>query len=103
MRNRVFMRKTQRTHGLADVGGGQESSIAIVALFLFGGKPGMAHEGLPKGRRIRLLEEDAELLDRIVPAIDMISPQYRKNVTLTYTLITAFVQKRCGGVPYRVV
>ncbi|MEX2189556.1 MAG: ABC transporter permease [Bacteroidota bacterium] len=64
---------TQMMNGLLNAG----DRILIV----YGGETGLAHEGLPKGRRIRLLEEDVELLDRIVPAIDMISPQYRKNIT----------------------
>ncbi|MEX1138067.1 MAG: ABC transporter permease [Bacteroidota bacterium] len=64
---------TQMMNGLLNAG----DRILIV----YGGETGLAHEGLPKGRRIRLLEEDVELLDRIVPAIDMISPQYRKTIT----------------------
>ncbi|MBI4418462.1 MAG: ABC transporter permease [Ignavibacteriales bacterium] len=79
---------TQMMNGLLNAG----DRILIV----FGGETGKVHEGLPKGRRIRLLEEDAELLDRIVPAIDMISPQYRKNVTLTYGKYS--VTTECEGV-----
>jgi putative ABC transport system permease protein len=42
------------------------------------------------------MEEDVELLDHVVPAIDMISPQYRKNVTLTYGKFS--VTTECEGV-----
>lgn len=79
---------TQMMNGLLNAG----DRILIV----YGGETGKVHEGLPKGRRVRLLEEDAELLDRIVPAIDMISPQYRKNVTLTYGKYS--VTTECEGV-----
>ncbi|GJQ21656.1 MAG: peptide ABC transporter permease [Bacteroidia bacterium] len=79
---------TQMMNGLLNAG----DRILVV----YGGETGMVHEGLPKGRRIRLLEEDAELLDRIVPAIDMISPQYRKNITLTYGKYS--VTTECEGV-----
>jgi putative ABC transport system permease protein len=79
---------TQMMNGLLNAG----DRILIV----YGGETGMSHEGLPKGRRIRLLEEDVELLDRIVPAIDMISPQYRKNITITYGKFS--VTTECEGV-----
>lgn len=79
---------TQMMNGLLNAG----DRILVV----YGGETGLAHEGLPKGRRIRLLEEDVELLDRIVPAIDMISPQYRKTITLTYGKYS--VTTECEGV-----
>lgn len=79
---------TQMMNGLLNAG----DRILIV----YGGETGMSHEGLPKGRRIRLLEEDVDLLDRIVPAIDMISPQYRKNITITYGKYS--VTTECEGV-----
>lgn len=79
---------TQMMNGLLNAG----DRILIV----YGGETGMSHEGLPKGRRIRLLEEDVELLNRIVPAIDMISPQYRKNITITYGKYS--VTTECEGV-----
>ncbi|MCW5894255.1 MAG: ABC transporter permease [Bacteroidetes bacterium] len=53
-------------------------------MILYGGETGMQFEGMPKGRRIRLAEEDAEMLKNAIPAINMISPQYRNFVTLTY-------------------
>lgn len=52
-------------------------------MILYGGETGMQFEGTPKGRRIRLVEEDAEMLRRAIPAIAMISPQYRQFVRLT--------------------
>lgn len=65
-------------------------------LIVYGGETGKTYEGLPKGRRIRLTEEDVGLLDRIVQGIDMISPQYRKNVTLTYGKFS--ITTECEGV-----
>src|SRR5574342_446664 len=53
---------TQMMNGLLNAG----DRILIV----YGGETGKTFEGLPKGRRIRLTEEDVDLLDRIVPAID---------------------------------
>lgn len=52
-------------------------------MIVYGFETGMTFEGLPKGRRIRLREEDVALLQKAVPEIDMASPQYRVNVTLT--------------------
>ncbi|HEX6558919.1 MAG TPA: ABC transporter permease, partial [Longimicrobiales bacterium] len=45
-------------------------------LIMSGGRTTRAFAGFPEGRRIRLLEEDAELLRREVPEIEMISPEY---------------------------
>ncbi len=68
-------------------------------LMVWGGQTGKEFEGLPKGRRIRFVEEDVKLLKEAIPFIDMISPQYRKNVTLTYGKIS--VTTECEGVtPY---
>lgn len=52
-------------------------------LILYGGETGMPFEGSPKGRRINLLEEDADMLRQAIPAIAMVSPQYREFVRLT--------------------
>ena len=79
---------TQMMNGLLNAG----DRIMIV----YGGETGMIYEGLPKGRRVRLVEEDVDLLERVIPAIDMISPQYRKNVSLTYGKHT--VTTECEGV-----
>jgi putative ABC transport system permease protein len=45
-------------------------------VLLSGGQTTVLFEGLPKGRRIRLVEEDAELLRAGIPEIDGISPEY---------------------------
>ena len=65
-------------------------------LIVYGGETGKVYEGLPKGRRVRMVEDDALLLARAIPAIDMISPQYRKNVTLTYGKFS--ITTECEGV-----
>ena len=53
-------------------------------MIVYGGETGLVFEGLPKGRRVRLLEEDLDVLRQAIPEIEMASPQYRKNITLTY-------------------
>ncbi|HLB01427.1 MAG TPA: ABC transporter permease [Bacteroidota bacterium] len=68
-------------------------------LIFYGGETGMQFEGMPKGRRIRLLEEDAGLLEAAIPAIDMVSPQYRRNVRLAFNKFATNTE--CEGVnPY---
>ncbi|MGA2625227.1 MAG: ABC transporter permease [Bacteroidota bacterium] len=52
-------------------------------LILYGGETGKQYEGMPKGRKIRMVEEDAAMLQQAIPAIAMISPQYRSDVQLT--------------------
>jgi putative ABC transport system permease protein len=50
---------------------------------VYGGTTSLAFEGLPKGRRVRLSEEDLDLIQRSIPEIDMVSPSYgRWGVTL---------------------
>ena len=65
-------------------------------LIVYGGETGMVFDGLPKGRRIRMVEDDALLLARAIPSIDLVSPQYRRNVTLTYGKTS--VTTECEGV-----
>jgi len=65
-------------------------------MVIYGGETGLIYEGLPKGRRISLVEEDVDILIRVIPSIDMISPQYRKNVTLTYGSFS--ITTECEGV-----
>jgi putative ABC transport system permease protein len=65
-------------------------------LIVYGGETGLVFEGLPKGRRVRMVEDDAMLLAKAIPAIDLISPQYRRNVTLTYGKTS--VTTECEGV-----
>jgi putative ABC transport system permease protein len=52
-------------------------------MILFGGETGMQFEGMPKGRKIRMVEEDVEMLRQAIPMIAMISPQYEEGVELT--------------------
>lgn len=60
---------------------------------IYGGETSKAHDGLPEGRRIRLVREDLDLLMRTIPDIDMGSVsygrwgtalQYGRNKTTTY-------------------
>ena len=67
---------TQLTYGLLNAGDR--------IMMIWGRETGLVFEGLPKGRPIRFVEEDLELLKESIPAIDLASPQYRKNVILTY-------------------
>jgi putative ABC transport system permease protein len=53
-------------------------------MILYGGETGMQYQGMPKGRKIRMVEEDAELLRSAIPMIAMISPTYMEGVSLTY-------------------
>ena len=39
---------------------------------------------MPKGREMRFAQEDVDLINRAVPGIEMISPQYRKTVQIRY-------------------
>ncbi|MFQ5825326.1 MAG: ABC transporter permease [bacterium] len=79
---------TQMLNGLINAG----NRIMII----YGGQTGLAFEGLSKGRRIRLSEEDVALLQKAIPMINMVSPQYRKNVTLTYNKVSTTTE--CEGV-----
>ncbi|NIV93156.1 FtsX-like permease family protein [candidate division KSB1 bacterium] len=65
-------------------------------LLVWGGQTGMEYEGLPKGRRIRFVEEDVHLIKKAIPYVDLISAQYRKNVTLTYGTFSTTTE--CEGV-----
>lgn len=49
-----------------------------------GGRTSVEYQGLPKGRRIRLYEEDVRLLRDTIPEIDLISPESYVNMTITY-------------------
>lgn len=65
-------------------------------MILYGGETGMAFEGIPKGRKIRMVEEDATMLKEAIPMIAMISPQYRESVRLTYNKTSTNTE--CEGV-----
>jgi putative ABC transport system permease protein len=43
---------------------------------VYGGETSIEYEGLPKGRNIRLTEEDLSLLLRAIPQVEMGSPSY---------------------------
>ncbi|MEX1275651.1 MAG: ABC transporter permease [Bacteroidota bacterium] len=79
---------TQMLNGLLNAG----DRIMIV----YGGETGLAFEGLPKGRRVRMVEEDVEILRRSISGIDLISPQYRQTVNLTYGKMSTNTE--CEGV-----
>ncbi len=60
---------------------------------VYGGETSIEHEGLPKGRRIRLTEDDLALLVKAIPQIELGSPSYGRwgtglrageNKTTTY-------------------
>jgi len=53
-------------------------------LVMSGGETGLVYQGLPKGRRIRFVEDDINLITKTVTGIGLISPQYRNGVTLSY-------------------
>ncbi len=65
-------------------------------MIMYGGETGLTFEGLPKGRRIRMVEEDVEILRRSISGIDLVSPQYRENVSLTYGKFST--RTECEGV-----
>lgn len=43
-------------------------------LMIYGGETSKVHEGLAKGRRIRLTEEDLDVIQRSIPEVDLVSP-----------------------------
>lgn len=52
---------------------------------VYGGETSMVYEGLPKGRRVRLTEDDMDVLLRSIPDLDMGSPSYgRWGTSLKY-------------------
>lgn len=52
------------------------AGIGDGVVIVWGGKTGIPHKGFNKGRNIRLKYEDAYLLRREIPEIDLISPEY---------------------------
>jgi putative ABC transport system permease protein len=79
---------TQMLNGLLNAG----NKIMI----LYGGETGMAFEGVPKGRRIELTEEDGPMLQAAIPGIAEITAQYRAGVRLTVGKISTNTE--CEGV-----
>jgi putative ABC transport system permease protein len=52
---------------------------------VYGGTTSQEFQGLPRGRRIRLMEEDLELITRSIEEIDLVSPSYgRWGTTLEF-------------------
>lgn len=49
---------------------------------IWGGETSSAFQGLPKGRRIRLMEEDLDLIKRSIPEVDLVSPSWGRRVTI---------------------
>jgi len=48
---------------------------------IWGGQTGMLYQGLPRGRRVRFIEEDLDLLRRSIPQIDLASVSYGRGST----------------------
>ena len=65
-------------------------------MILYGGETGKPFEGIAKGRKIGLEEEDALMLQRAIPMIEMISPQYSRGVSLAYKKVVTNTE--CEGV-----
>src|ERR1044071_91653 len=51
-------------------------------MIVFPGQTGLTFEGLPKGRRVRLVEDDVDLVRESIPGIETASPQSRAVVPL---------------------
>jgi putative ABC transport system permease protein len=52
-------------------------------ILLWGSRTSIAHEGLPRGRYIRLEDADADRIAREVPGVTQASPEYSRGVMLT--------------------
>lgn len=64
---------------------------------MWGGQTSIPYRGLGKGRRIRFMDEDVELLKKKVPELEAVSGEYaRWGVSLTYKKNT--VSERVTGV-----
>jgi len=64
---------------------------------MWGGQTSIAYEGLGKGRRIRFIDEDVELLKKKVPEIEAAGGEYNRwGVSITYNKNT--VSERVNGV-----
>ncbi len=65
-------------------------------MMFFDGQTSMVYNGLAIGRQIHMYEEDVRILKTAIPEIDMISPQYTREVALHYKSVT--VTTNCEGV-----
>lgn len=62
---------------------------------IYGGTTSLTWEGLPKGRNVRLREDDLRLLQRSIPEIDAVSPSYgnqRTEVAHGWTKTTTYME-----------
>lgn len=50
---------------------------------IYGGETRLPYEGLPRGRPIRLTEDDAALVRRSIPEVDLVAVSYGRSVTLS--------------------
>jgi len=50
-------------------------------IIIYGGQTSMSHEGLGIGRSIRFNESDVSLIERAVPGVEFVSPQYGRGGT----------------------
>ena len=66
-------------------------------VILYGGQTSIEYKGLPQGRRIRLLEDDCDLLKNSIPEIDRIAGEYDKW-GITYKYGETVVNERVRGV-----
>jgi putative ABC transport system permease protein len=96
--------KTQKTRGFLTMFAITWGTIAVVLLLSFGeglkrtavngllgagqriyvvwgGQTSMLFQGLPRGRRVRFIEEDLDLLTRSIPQIDLASVSYGRGST----------------------
>lgn len=49
---------------------------------IYGGETRLPYEGLPRGRPIRLTEDDAALVRRSIPEVDLVAVSYGRSVAL---------------------
>lgn len=50
---------------------------------VYGGETELPFDGLPRGRPIRLTEDDLDLIRRTVPQADLVSPSYGRSVSIS--------------------
>lgn len=48
-------------------------------IIVYPGQTGMVYEGNPEGRRIRFMEDDVYQIQKVVPGIEQVSPQYGRG------------------------
>lgn len=64
---------------------------------MWGGQTSIPYQGLGKGRRIRFIDEDVELLKKKVPQLEAVGAEYNRwGVSITYNKNT--VSERVNGV-----